>query len=32
MASISFEILLILLLTIANGIFAGSELAVISAR
>lgn len=32
MSSISFEILLILLLTVANGIFSGSEIAVASAR
>ncbi len=32
MSRIAFEILLIFLLTIANGIFAGSELAVVSAR
>lgn len=32
MSSIAFEILLILLLTVANGIFSGSEIAVVSAR
>ncbi|NJK29610.1 MAG: HlyC/CorC family transporter [Acaryochloris sp. SU_5_25] len=32
MSSISFEILLILLLTAANGIFSGSEIAVVAAR
>ena len=32
MIRIAFEILLIFLLTIANGIFAGSELAIVSAR
>ncbi|WP_421654872.1 hemolysin family protein [Leptothermofonsia sp. ETS-13] len=32
MTSITFEILLIVLLIIANGIFSGSEIAVISAR
>lgn len=32
MSSIIFEILLILLLIIANGVFSGSEIAVISAR
>ncbi|MBM0745707.1 HlyC/CorC family transporter (plasmid) [Phormidium sp. CLA17] len=32
MSSIAFEIVLILLLTIANGIFSGSEIAVVSAR
>jgi putative hemolysin len=32
MSSIAFEILLILLLIVANGIFAGSEIAVVSAR
>jgi putative hemolysin len=32
MFAIALEILLILLLTIANGIFAGSELAIVSAR
>jgi putative hemolysin len=32
MSSISFEILLILLLAVANGIFSGSEIAVVAAR
>ncbi|KOR35478.1 MULTISPECIES: hemolysin family protein [Planktothricoides] len=32
MSSIAFEILLIVMLTIANGIFSGSEIAVVSAR
>lgn len=32
MSSIAVEILLILLLIIANGIFSGSEIAVVSAR
>jgi putative hemolysin len=32
MSSIAFKILLIVMLTIANGIFSGSEIAVVSAR
>ena len=32
MSSIVLEILAILLLTVANGIFSGSEIAVVSAR
>lgn len=32
MSAIAFEILLILLLIVANGVFAGSEIAVVSAR
>jgi putative hemolysin len=32
MSSVAFELLLILLLTIANGVFSGSEIAVVSAR
>ncbi len=32
MSSIAFEVVLILVLTVANGIFSGSEIAVVSAR
>lgn len=32
MSSITFEILLIILLVVANGVFSGSEIAIISAR
>lgn len=32
MSSITFEILLVLLLVVANGIFSGSEIAIVSAR
>jgi putative hemolysin len=32
MSSVAFELLFILLLTIANGVFSGSEIAVVSAR
>jgi putative hemolysin len=32
MSTIAFEILLIILLTVANGVFSGSEIAIVSAR